>query len=128
MANLDAVETLPEAVRSRAIGNLDARLHRSLVLVGLYAASRQRWDDAAGAARVLTERYRDVAAAALIRATAWPARRLPIMPPMLASLAWQFRWAGRHRLGQLQRELDARYSPLLAVPSAAELRRKDSAA
>jgi glycosyltransferase involved in cell wall biosynthesis len=128
MANLNAVETLPEAVRSQAIANLDRRLHRSLLLVGLYAASRRRWEDAAGAARVLTDRYRDVAAAALIRATAWPARRLPIIPNVLGSVAWQLRWARRHQLGWLQRDLDARYRALFVVPSAAEFRRKDSAA
>jgi glycosyltransferase involved in cell wall biosynthesis len=128
MANLDAVETLPRPVRSQAIANLDRRLHRSLVLVGLYAASRRRWDDAAGAARLLTDRYRDVSAAAVIRATAWTARCLPIMPPILSWVAWQLRWAGRGRLAGLQRELDTRYGPLLAVEGAAEPRRKDSAA
>ena len=128
MANLNAIETLPQGVRSQAIANLDARLHRSLVLVGLYAASQRRWDDAAGVARLLTERYRDVAAAALISATAWPARRLPIMPAMLASVAWHLRWVGRHRLGPYQRELNTRYQSLLTVPTEAELRRKDSAA
>jgi glycosyltransferase involved in cell wall biosynthesis len=128
MANLDAVETLPRAVRSQAIANLNSRLHRSLLLVGLYAASRLRWDDAAGAARLLTERYGDVAAAAVIRATARSARRLPIIPPILSWVAWQLRWAGRGRLKRLQRELDSRYGPLLAVDGAAEPRRKDSAA
>ena len=128
MANLDAVDTLPQAVRSQAIANLDGRLHRSLVLVGLYAASRRRWDDAAGTARLLTQRYGDVAAAAMIRATAWLARRLPIMPPVLSWVAWRLRWAGRGRLTSLQRELVTRHGPLLAVEGVAEPRRKDSAA
>ena len=128
MANLDDVKTLPQAVRLQAIANLDSRLHRSLVLVGLYAASRRRWDDATGVARLLTERYGDVAAAAVIRATAWPARRLPIAPPILSWIAWQLRWAGRSRLKRLQRQLDTRYRPLLAVDGTAESRRKDSAA
>ncbi|HEX9095245.1 MAG TPA: glycosyltransferase family 2 protein [Candidatus Dormibacteraeota bacterium] len=128
MANLDAVETLPRPVRSQAIANLDKRLHRSLVLVGLYAASRRRWDDAAGAARLLVERYRDLPAAAVIRSTAWPARRLPMIPPILYWVAWQLRWAGRARLKRLQRELDIRYGALLALDDAAEPQRKDSAA
>jgi glycosyltransferase involved in cell wall biosynthesis len=128
MANLNLVETLPEAVRSQAVANLDARLHRSLLLVGLYAATRRRWADAAGAARVLSERYRDRSGAALILTMAWPARRLPILPPILALLAWHLRWARRGRLKGLQRELDTRYRRLLAVEGAAQRRRKDSAA
>lgn len=115
MSNLEAVETLPEVAKKQAISNLDRRLHRSLVLVGLYAASRRRWQDADGSAKLLSERYRDATAALSVRSTAWLARRVPPMPAVLASIAWQLRWYGRWRLGAIQRDLDKQFPQLLAV-------------
>ncbi len=123
-----ADEGVPHNVRDAVVGRIDRRLRRMIVLVSLYASTRGRWDDAAGAAEVLRSRYRAHATALAVRAVAMVARRLPLVRAALAFIALRILWRGRSRLRTVQTDFDQRYRHLLEIPAIAGEVRKDSAA
>lgn len=120
-------EAVPVDVRDAVARRMEQRLRRLLLLVGLYATTRGRWDDAAGAADVLASRYGERVAATVVRATALAARFLPPLRAALGWLAFRIWWRGRRRLGPAQAEFDRRYRPLFEIPVLVAAR-KDSAA
>ena len=120
-------EAVPVDVRDAVARRMERRLRRLMLLVGLYATTRGRWDDAAGAADVLASRYGQRVAATVVRATALAARFLPPLRAALGWLAFRIWWRGRRRLGPAQAEFDRRYRPLFEIPVLVAAR-KDSAA
>lgn len=122
-----ADNSVPASVRDIVAGRLEQRLRRLVLLAGLYASTRGRWQDAEGAADVLARRYRQGAAAAAVRATAVASRRLPPLRVALGWVASRIWWRGRGRLGSVQTEFDRNYRQLFEIPTIAAAR-KDSAA
>ncbi|TMC44990.1 MAG: glycosyltransferase family 2 protein [Chloroflexi bacterium] len=123
-----ADDALPAEVRRVVTARIRGRLMKMLVLVGLYASTRGRFDDAAGAADVLRRGYRAPVASLAVRATAALARWLPPFRAALRFCALRIWWRGRYRLRPVQLEFDRRYRRLFRVPPLPSGVRKDSAA
>jgi glycosyltransferase involved in cell wall biosynthesis len=123
-----ADDALPYEVRNAVAARIQRRLFNMLVLVGLYASTRGRFNDAAGAADVLRGRYRAPFAALVVRAVATLARWLPPFRAALGFCAMQIWWRGRYRLRPVQADFDRRYRQLFQIPALASGVRKDSAA
>jgi Glycosyl transferase family 2 len=121
-------EATPAEVRTAVAARMQRHLWKMLVLVGLYASARGRFDDAAGAADVLQVRFRAPIAAVALRAVAAVARWLPPFRAALRFCAIRIWWRGRYRLGPAQADFDRRYRPLFQIPPLPSGVRKDTAA
>lgn len=120
-------EAVPVDVRDAVARRMEQRLRRLMLLVGLYATTRGRWDDAAGAADVLASHYGQRVAATAVRAAALAARSVAPLRAALGWLAFRIWWRGRRRLGPAQAEFDRQFRPLFEIPVVVAAR-KDSAA
>jgi len=121
IANVGRDEHVLESTRQAAQLGLDRRLARALLVTGILACSRAEYQQAHGAAAVLTARYRRSISPIVLRTVAMTCRMLPVARRLLAAAIdwWRWRRQGGHRLEQ--QALD-HYPGLLEVPG--EISRK----